>query len=249
MEDLRMTTAVLDITQRRLGDIIIDDERAAAVLERHGLDFCCGGRRTLDEACRARAISAEAVASDLAALGQPGTTDKMPDEWQQLDVLARFIRKTHHEYVKSSMPIILQWLDRLVDRHGPHHPELAKVRMEFRGLVDELTGHLQKEEMILFPYIESMVRAKKTGGHLPPGCFSSVLGPVRVMEDEHEHAGQSLVRLRALTGDYTAPEDGCTTYRSCYSEMLRFDRDLRRHIHLENNILFPRALEMERTFA
>ena len=243
-----MTTAIFDITQRRIGDIVTGDARAAVVFERFGLDFCCGGRRTLEEACESAGVFAEVVIAELAALGQPDAADKTPDEWRELDVLAQFIRSTHHEYVKSSMPIILQWLDRLVDRHGASHPELAKARTEFGDLSDELTGHLFKEETILFPYIEQMVRAARAGSHLPSGCFSSVLGPVSVMEEEHEHAGQSLVRLRALTNDYTVPQDACTTYRACYAEMLRFDRDLRRHIHLENNILFPGALEMEQTF-
>jgi regulator of cell morphogenesis and NO signaling len=242
-----MTTAILDITQRCIGDIVTGDARAAIVFERFGLEFCCGGRRTLAEACESAGVFAEVVIADLAALGEPDATDKTPDEWRELDVLAQFILTAHHEYVKSSMPIILQWLDRLVDRHGPGHPELAKVRTEFRDLAEELSGHLMKEEMILVPYVEQIVRAAKTGSHLPSGRFSSVLGPVSMMEEEHEHAGQSLVRLRALTNDYTAPENACPTYRACYAEMLRFDRDLRRHIHLENNILFPGALTMEQT--
>jgi len=243
-----MISTATDITQRRVGDIVTADARAAVVFERHGLDFCCGGHRTLEEACRTRGVSAAGVASELSALGPPGAADQLPPEWSDLDVLARFILKTHHEYVKSTMPVILQWLDRLVDRHGPGHPELAGVRMEFRALADELNGHLQKEEMILFPYVADMARAKRNGGYLPPGCFSTILGPVQVMEDEHEHAGQSLGRLRVLTHDYALPDDACTTYRSCYAEMDRFDKDLRRHIHLENNILFPRAIEMEQTF-
>ncbi len=244
-----MTPTSLSFSERRLADIVQDDARAAGVLESHGLDFCCAGKRTLDEACRERGISTGNVSADLAALGDPADHDRLPPDLADLDRLTRHIVDTHHRYVRDSIPIVSKWLDRLVERHGGRHPELAEARSLFLTLAADMTSHMAKEETLLFPAIDELAREQRVGGHLPAGPFATILHPVRVMEDDHQQAGELLARLREVTHGYQPPADGCATYRSCYAELERFEHDLHRHVHLENHVLFPKALEIEQALA
>jgi len=237
------------LTERRLADLVQDDARTAAVLEAHGLDFCCGGTQTLEEACRDRGLAPDTVASAIEALGAPGDQHRLPPELADLDRLTRHIVDTHHQYVRDAMPVVLGWLDRLVERHGLRHPELREVRTVFRTLATDMTAHMAKEETLLFPAIDALARERRVGGQLPAGPFATILHPVRVMEDDHQQAGQLLEQLRRATNGYEPPADGCATYKACYAELLRFERDLHLHVHLENNILFPKALEAEQTLA
>ena len=142
-------------------------------------------------------------------------------------------------------PSIQTWLARLVARHGGRHPELIQVRDTFDRLTYELATHMTKEENILFPAIDELAAARRAGDRLPASPFGTVLNPVRVMEDDHRAAGDFLARIRTLTHDFTLPDDACTTYRLCFRELERFENDLHWHVHLENNVLFPRALELE----
>jgi len=231
-----------------LGDIVISDLRTAAVLSGFGLDYCCGGQRTLVEACEARSIDPNDVLSALAALGPATATDQPPTEWRELDTLTRYIVETHHRYVKDSVAAINASLDKLVAAHGTRHPELSDIRTIFRALGDDMASHMMKEESLLFPAIDELARNQREGGPHRPGVFATVLHPVRMMEDDHQEAGLLLARLRALSGgNYDPPADACGTYRACFAELRRFEEDLHRHIHLENNVLFPGALELERT--
>ena len=233
----------MSLAERSLGELVREDGRAAQVFETFGLDFCCNGRRTLREAATAQSVPLEAVISGLEHLGPP--TSDAPAEWQDLGALIRHILDRHHTYVRTIAPTISAWLDRLVDRHGERHAELAKIRDTFSALAHELTTHMVKEENILFPYIQDLAAAEASGTGLPPGPFGSVANPVRVMEADHALAGELSAELRTLSGGFVPPEDGCTTYRLCFAELENFERDLHQHIHLENNILFPGALELE----
>jgi len=244
-----MAQTSTSLSERRLADIVQADGRAAAVLESHGLDFCCGGKRTLEEACRERGVPMGGVEAQLAALGVPADDDRLPPELAEADRLTRHIVDTHHRYVRESIPVVTRWLDRLVERHGGRHPELAEARTLFLTLADDMTSHMAKEETLLFPAIDELAREVRVGGHLPAGPFATILHPVRVMEDDHQQAAELLARLREVTHGYQTPADGCATYRSCYAELERFEQDLHRHVHLENHILFPKALEMERALA
>ncbi len=235
--------------QQTLGDLVHADGRAARVLERFGLDFCCGGRRTLETAARARHVAVDDVVRALEALGEPTADDREPAEWKDLDVLVRHIVERHHAYVRESSPTVIAWLDRLVDRHGPRHPELAEARDVFGAIAAEMATHMVKEENILFPAITEMAAARRAGTRLAGSPFGTIANPIRVMEDDHDLAGDLLGRLRALTSDFTPPADACTTYRACYAELARFEADLHRHVHLENHLLFPRAIELEQTLA
>lgn len=229
-----------------LGTIVASDFRAAAVFDRFGLDFCCNGKRTLTEACEQRAIKADEVEAALEALGSGGAVDVPNDSWPA-DELTRYIERRHHTFVREQSFVIAARLEKLVQVHGATHPELAVAATHFGDLAAELRMHLAKEEEILFPYVRAMASALERGTGAPPNMFGTVKNPIRMMESEHQDAGHELEQLRSITSNFTVPPDGCATYRACYEELEAFDRDLRTHIHLENNILFPKAVTLEST--
>lgn len=228
-----------------VGDIVASDFRAAGVFERYGIDFCCGGRQSLGEACRAADANPEAVIRDLEAL--PGVVDKEDGmaTWSASSLI-EYIESTHHAYVREAIPRIGAFLEKLVEVHGARHPELAFTAAAFQRLGAELMQHMRKEERVLFPFIRDLDEHLKS--HLCSTLmspFGSVENPIRMMEHEHREAGEELSTIRELTGGFVTPADGCTTYRVCMSELEAFERDLHRHVHLENNVLFPKAVALE----
>ncbi|MGE3959960.1 MAG: iron-sulfur cluster repair di-iron protein [Vicinamibacterales bacterium] len=228
-----------------LGSIVAADFRMASVLDQFGLDYCCHGKRTLEEACQQHQVSLEAVESALSLVSGPAAD--MPDASWSADELTRFIVRRHHAYVRAQLPVIDAHLQKLVAVHGGRHPELRPLHEHFRAIADELQMHMMKEEEILFPYIRALAAAAEQGTGAPPNMFGTVMNPIRMMEAEHQSAGNELEAVRTLTGHFTVPADGCTTYRVCFGELEAFDRDLRTHIHLENNLLFPKAVALEST--
>ena len=226
-----------------IGEIVATDFRAAAVFEQFGVDFCCGGRRSLDEACRSVAADPADVVRALEALSPVTDAEADVTEWP-LDRLIDHIVSTHHAYVRSSMPAIRHYLAKLVEAHGARHPELLLITAHFDTVIRELGQHLLKEEQVLFPYVRDLVKSTDGGRHVP-SPFGSVENPIRMMEREHREAADELRIIRALTGGYVAPADGCATYEVCMAELDRFERDLHRHVHLENNVLFPKAVVLE----
>jgi regulator of cell morphogenesis and NO signaling len=237
-----MTSPFSDMT---VGAIVAEDFRAAAVLERFGIDFCCGGKRTLGEACDARGCDEQQVASAIAQVRSNPERSSPPDSEWDVAALVAHIVATHHAYVRESMPRIAIYLQKLIAAHGERHPELARIAEHFAVLTHELTTHMFKEEQVLFPYVRELAAISR-GGAPPRNVFGSVRNPIRMMEAEHAGAGRELAIVRELSDGYTPPEDGCATYRVCYQELEAFDHDLRRHIHLENNVLFPKAVMLER---
>ena len=228
--------------QATIGDIVATSYQAAAVFEQFGIDFCCGGRRSVTDACRSAAVDPAAVVRALQAIAPP-TEPGQPDvtSWP-LDRLATHIVETHHAYVKSALPLIAGYLAKLQAVHGQRHPELVRIAEVFEGIGRDLLQHMMKEEHVLFPYLRELAAAN---GGLHPCPFGTVENPIRMMEREHQEAGDELRLLRELTHGYTPPADGCTTYGVCFAELERFERDLHRHVHLENNVLFPRAVAAE----
>jgi regulator of cell morphogenesis and NO signaling len=227
-----------------VGEIVACDFRAAGVFERFGIDFCCGGRRSVEEACRAAAVDPGAVERALQSLPVPEEGDDGDVTRWAPDRLIDHILETHHEYVRRALPTIARYLAKLVEVHGARHPELARVAAAFELLARDLVHHMMKEERVLFPYIREL--AARRGEGMPPSPFGTVENPIRMMEREHREAGDEMRLIRELTNAYTPPADGCTTYRVAFAELARFERDLHRHVHLENNVLFPGALELER---
>ena len=214
------------------------------MLERFGLDFCCGGKRTLEEACHQRGVSIEAIDAALQVHPRASAAD-VPDATWEPDELTRYIVRRHHAYVRAQLPVIAEHLAKLRRVHGERHQELHTVAAHFEQIAGELQMHMMKEEEILFPYIRALASSVEQGSAPPPDMFGTVRNPIRMMEAEHLSAGSELEIVRALTGNFTAPDDACATYRVCFEELAAFDRDLRMHIHLENNILFPKAVALE----
>lgn len=231
------------LTTTTVGEIVAADFRTAAVFERFGIDFCCGGRRSLADASRTAAADPDAVVQALDALPPAVETDDDAARWP-LPRLIDFILSTHHPYVRSSMPTIARYLTKLEEVHGSRHPELSRVAAHFDQLHADLEQHMLKEEQVLFPYVRDLAEGSDSGG-LPPCPFGTVENPIRMMEHEHREAADALRIIRDLTGGYTAPSDGCATYAVCMAELQGFERDLHRHVHLENNVVFPAAVEIE----
>jgi len=227
---------------RTVGEVVAADFRAAAVFEQFGIDFCCSGRRTLGEACRAAAADPDTVVHALEALPPAIETDDDAARWP-ISRLIDFIVSTHHAYVRSAMPAIVRHLAKLTDVHGSRHPELSRVAACFEQVVADLGQHMLKEEQVLFPYVRDLAEFGDGGRTQSP--FGTVANPIRMMEREHQEVGDALRIIRVLTCDYTAPDDGCTTYAIAMAELLQFERDLHRHVHLENNVLFPAAVRIE----
>ena len=224
-----------------LGDIVSRDFRAGAILDRYGLDYCCGGTRSLVEGCSQQGIGLETVLSDLEALDS-GEREPFEDDPA---ALVDYIVSRHHAYVRASIPAIQQHLAKVVDAHAVRHSELRLVEREFSSVARELLLHMVKEEQVLFPYISALVDAVRSDGPPPPDMFGTVQNPIRMMEIEHQEAGDGLSAIRELTCGYEPPADACGTYRLVLEELKAFEFDLHTHVHLENNVLFPKAVELE----
>mgnify|MGYP001566150671 CR=1 FL=1 len=238
-----MLTITNDTT---IGNIVADDYRAAAVFQKHGIDFCCGGGQSLASACDAAGVDCAALAGELAKLDQ--VTDIPVPRFKSWDpgFLTDYIEANHHAYVRGAISTILQHTRKVAQVHGERHPEVIEIARVFEGVAQEMTHHMMKEEHILFPHIRELAAGTRAGRPMPPSPFGSIQNPIRMMEMEHESAGGATARIRQLSGNYTPPDDACATYRVTYQELQEFERDLHQHVHLENNILFPKALELER---
>jgi regulator of cell morphogenesis and NO signaling len=229
-------------------DLATEIPNATRTFEKLGIDYCCGGSKSLRDACTQAHVSVDDV---LIALEQ-GSTFQQTAEADQPDfsngalgVLIEHIITTHHAYVKQELPRIQQLLNKVVSVHGTAHPELSSIRETFQGMSAELVSHMMKEEHILFPHIVALESAVSTGRPKPQPAFGTVSNPVHMMELEHESAGAALKEISARTSNYTAPEEACFSYRTLFAALKEFEEDLHRHVHLENNILFPRAIAME----
>jgi regulator of cell morphogenesis and NO signaling len=208
------------------------------------IDYCCGGNRPLTDACVSAGVEIENVMEMLTALGESeaGAVDGQklsPTE------LINHIVETHHTFTKSEMQRIQALAEKVIDAHGANHPELLKVSELFQQLCADLAPHMFKEEQVLFPYIAAMEQAETKNQPVPFAPFGTVKNPIRMMMMEHDTAGDILRELRAVTSDYQVPSDVCISYQTLYQALEGLEKDLHQHIHLENNILFPKALRLE----
>lgn len=231
-----------------LGEIAAKDLRKAQIFKKHGLDFCCGGKKTVKQACAEKGLDVTAIEQELQqAEGIPGARPLPYNDWS-LSFLADYIVNTHHAYVRKNLPDIRQYAAKVARVHGGRHPELQSVHTLVEEVSAELTEHMAKEERVLFPYISRLEKAAAEGAAVS-APFGTVENPVRMMEMEHESVGRSLEEIRNLTSSYTLPEDACASYSLLYRLLAEFEDDLHLHIHLENNILFPKALGIEKNLA
>jgi regulator of cell morphogenesis and NO signaling len=228
--------------QTRIGEIVLEAPATMPVFEALNIDYCCGGQRTLAEACLHAGRELREVQARLATLATKPAAEPDPKVWQRasLTALMDHIETTHHAFTRSELSRVAPLMAKVLEAHGGNHPELNRIAQCFQAMDQDLRPHLDKEEQILFPF----VRGLEAGNPATP-CFGTVQNPIRAMQNEHEQVGDILRELRSLTLDYTPPEDACASYRSLLMGLRNLEEDLHLHIHLESNLLFPRAIELE----
>ena len=233
----------------QVGEVVKMNFRTALFFQSNHIDFCCGGKQSIEEACQKAGIQTKEALNQLTSVLEQQDSDSLYINSLQPDELADYIVKKHHAYVRINIPVILQNLDKICQKHGDHHPELNEIKELFNTAAGNLTMHMQKEEMILFPHIRKLVRAKKEGGGYGQPPFGSVSNPVDMMVTEHQQEGDRFELISELSANYKIPSDACMTYEVTMNQLREFEDDLHRHIHLENNILFPQAIILEHELA
>lgn len=231
-----------------VGAWVTEHPATSRVFEQHKIDYCCGGGRPLEEACHAKQVDVQSVLGELAEVISRSATDGTIDDDFTSKSLAEMcdqIQSTHHEYLKRELPRLTQLVDKVVSVHGGQHAWLVRLGTSFRQLRDELNPHMFKEEQILFPAIRTIEQS----GAVPSFPFGSVDNPIRMMEHEHDVAGQALRDIREASSDFTLPDGGCNTFRAMLDGLRELESDLHRHIHKENNVLFPRASKLAAEFS
>lgn len=236
---------MIETRPRTIGEIAAANPATVKVFQQFDIDFCCGGKRPLDEVCAEKKIPFDLIQS---ALDNAVSPDAAPErEWSRatLAELTAHLVATHHAYLQEELPRLEGLMTRVVENHAERHGDsLRPLQETFLALKAELDAHLRKEEMILFPYITELEANAKTGTPAPHSCFGSIENPIRVMELEHENAGEALRRMRALTDNYALPDDACNGYKALFHGLTALEADLHIHIHKENNILHPRARKL-----
>jgi regulator of cell morphogenesis and NO signaling len=241
--------AMTTLTTKTVRELATENPAATRVFENLGIDYCCGGNQSLEEACQKANLSIDQVLDSLEMAEQTARASETTRDWnnEPLSELIAHIKNTHHKFTREEVVRLSALLDKVGKVHGKNHPEVIEIRAIFAGLAQELTTHLMKEEMVLFPYITRLEEAVIENEPVVPPPFGTVQNPVAMMEHEHDSAGNALRAMRKASRDYSAPEDACVSYKTLYSALAGFEADLHQHIHLENNILFPRAIAMEKT--
>ncbi len=230
-----------------IGKIVAVNFRTAEVFKKYGIDFCCKGNRLLVDVCKEKKLDFAAIEEEVLVVME--ALQSIPEDQYKsmpLDELATHIESSHHTYVRQSIPVLLGYLNKINKVHGDRHPELDEIYQLFDGCATELTHHMVKEETILFPAIKKMAEAARNNHTIPPFFFGSLQNPINMMEQEHTVEGDRLFRIAALSNNFIAPADGCTTYNVAFQKLQEFQNDLFQHIHLENNILFPKSIELEK---
>lgn len=238
----------MDINENTIvGQLVAADYRTADVFRQHGIDFCCKGNKPIGTVCQEKKLDMTPVLQALQEVSAVPACTVQNFSTMPLDRLADHIVQQHHAYIREKIPVLQQYLRKVCQVHGEQHQELWQIAALFTASSAELSNHLNKEELILFPRIREIARKATAGEYMDAGAISAVDKPISAMMEEHDHEGDRFSRITALSNNYTAPEDACNTYRVTYALLKEFQDDLHRHIHLENNILFPRAISTEKS--
>ena len=237
------------ITARTVREVGVENPAATRVFEKFGIDYCCGGSQPLDQACGKAGVPVDEVLDALEMEEESARAAKPFHDWQneRLSALIAHIRNTHHKFTRAETVRLNALLQKVCSVHGKNHSELHGIRETFGWLSQELTTHLMKEEMVLFPYIERMEESVIQSEPVLPAPFGSVQNPVAMMEHDHDSVGAAFRSIRKASNNFAPPADACISYVTLYSALAAFEADLHQHIHLENNILFPRAIAMEKS--
>ena len=236
-----------ELLNKTLAQIVTANHQAATVFEKYHLDFCCKGKRPLSEAISEKHLSTEAVVQELnEVISKSANKDAALLNYITLTQLCDYIVATHHAYVRQSSEQIFFYLEKIANKHGERHPELLEILKLFAAIKEEMISHMFKEETILFPRIKELERHNTENSALALPASGYIEAPIAVMEHEHDNAGSILEKIREKTNNYTPPSDACTTYSVAFASLQAFEADLHQHVHMENNILFPRAVDMIR---
>lgn len=237
---------MIPTAEKTVREIALENPSSVRVFESLGIDYCCGGKRSLKDACLHANVAEETILSLLSNLETARSEES--EVWTQAPFaeLTAHIVDRHHAFVRNENARLGALAEKVSTRHGKKHPELTSIKEIFAAIAQELSTHMLKEEQVLFPYLNSMDAAARAGKPAPPAFFGSVRNPIAHMLTDHDDAGVLLGELSRLSGRYQAPADACPSYKAFYHGLEEFEHDLHQHIHLENNILFPRAIEMEK---
>lgn len=235
----------MDTQNKTIGEMVAQDYRTAAVFKKHKIDFCCKGNRSIQQVCEEKKLDVNMLTEELDSVTKPMESNVIDFNSWPMDLLTDYIEKKHHRYVEENIPVLLQYLNKLCKVHGPQHPELFEINREFNECAGALSAHMKKEELVLFPYIRKMVKTMLARQEMGQAPFGTVENPIHMMMHEHDTEGERFRRIALLSNDYTPPADACNTYRVAYNLLKEFENDLHNHIHLENNILFPKAVKTE----
>ncbi len=238
---------LLDFKNKTVADVVRENIATAHVFKKYGIDFCCGGGTSIDAACSKHHVDKQELMEEINHALHSRTPSVNYNQWP-LDFLCDYIEQTHHRYVLEAIPIIKSYVAKVAKVHGHASPEVIEIESLFTNVESELIPHLQKEELILFPYIRTLVKSINLGQELSNPQFESVANPIRIMIHEHDVAGDLLKSIRNLSNNFQTPDWACNTYRALYAKLEEFENDLHLHIHLENNILFPKALKIEQKY-
>ena len=232
-------------TTQTVRNIATENPATVRVFEKYGIEYCCGGQVPLADACAAKGLNVDEVIASLEAATAPLASGEKDWAKESLASLAAHIVDTHHAYVSHEVPRLNELAGKVVSRHGDTREELPAIQSKLAELGEELIAHQGKEEVVLFPYIGKLERFAAGDRAMPRNCFGSITHPIEMMTRDHDFAGNLMEKIRALSQDYTPPDGACPTFRAFYEGLREFEQDLHQHIHLENNILFPRAVELE----
>ncbi len=236
------------LQKNTIGEYVAQDFRTAALFSKYKIDFCCKGNKTLDEVCEAKGLDVNQIENEIDAVLNTNSSSEMNFKSFSPNLLIDYILETHHEYIESKTSILLMYLDKLCKVHGERHPELFEINNLFKIASSELLNHLQKEEIVLFPFIKTMTKAIKNNETIQQPGFGTVENPIAMLKHDHETEGDLFAKISELTNEYNPPIDACETYKVTYAMLKEFEQDLHKHIHLENNILFQKAVELEERF-
>lgn len=229
-----------------IGEIAAKDLRKAEVFKKYGIDFCCGGKKSLKEVCEAKGLNLATVEAELNATTQQPTGAVLDFNKWDPDFLADYIYNQHHKFYYTEEPNITGLMEKVANHHGNNTNNLPELRQLYRHLIGELNTHFMKEERVVFPFIKALVQARQTGNRTLLEQQPSLTEPIQIMESDHEAAGDILEQMRKLTNNYTPPAQSCNSYQFLFKKLKELDEDLQQHIHLENNLLFPKALAVEK---
>lgn len=238
--------SMIAIREKAIGEIVAEDYRTAQVFENYHIDYCSNGNRSMVEVCEEERINLDTLVNDIVHVQQPNRTNQIDYISWPLDLLTDYIEKKHHRYVEQKIPLLKQYLTQICEVHGKQHPELFLIAEHFNASAEELTIHMKKEELVLFPFIRRMVKAKITHRYNMDSSVGLLKKPLQARIHEHAKEGERFRHMASLSENFTSPTDGSNTYRLTFAMLKEFEIDLHLHMHLENNILFPKAVELEK---